>query len=52
MAYVICFANEEGSDWEVVDGEDEMNIRVGELEKEGYKTILTFDEDDELDSKK
>lgn len=49
MAYVICWHNEDASDWEVIDGEDAMQQRVNELLNEGYDVPYVFDDTDELD---
>ena len=50
--YVICYTKLNGSPkWEIVDGFDEMQVRVSELCDElgcDVNDILVFDKDDEL----
>lgn len=45
--YMICYANEKGNTWEIVSGEDAMNIRVHELNELGFDSFV-FSLDDEI----
>ena len=54
MAYIVCWAlsdpNQPESDWEIIDGEDAMHIRVSDiLNEDPCATIRVFDEDSEID---
>ena len=56
MKFVLCYEmlNKKGiyeSTWEIITGEDAMNVRIIELEEEfgiGFEDIMVFDLEEQL----
>lgn len=56
MKFVLCYEklNKKGvyeSTWEIITGEDAMNVRLVELEEElgiGFEYVMVFDIEDQL----
>lgn len=44
---MVCYSGDVGNTWEIVSGEDAMNMRVHELYELGYESFV-FSMDDEI----